>query len=573
MKKLFVIILLSAVFSKPLKAQEYFTIKQYNVEVKINKNSSIDIAEKINVQFSEPRHGIIRKIQYKYKIQPIPEGAEKAKRDLQSNGYNRIVIDDIKVPGWKYEVSNSGDYKSIKIGSANEYVRNDQQFVITYHIENAINFFKDHSEFYFNLIGNEWNTSIEAVNFTIELPSALIDTSNYFVATGAYGSRQNNTSTKWISNAVFSGHITRPLNANEGVTVGISFPQAFLDKPDYSLRGIFWLLLPILAFGGMFYIWKHWGKDDDVVIQTEYYPPENISPGISGYIIDGKLDRRDLTALVPYWGAGGYLEIKELDKKHLLGLVKTKEYEFVKLKDLPSTALAFEKTFFNGIFKSGNEVQLSDLKNKLYTSMNVAKSELQSEIDRGDYYVKYSRGMVSFFSLIGFGLLVLGIVKLVSYWFENKWMGIAMAASGISVLIFGLLMSKKTPKGTALYQKLFGFKEFIKSVEKDRLQEFLKQDENYFDKVLPYAIVFDVADKWKDKLKGLDVPPPSWYHGSYAGSNFNTLLFMNSLDNSMRAMTSTFYSAPSSSGSSGGSFSGGGGFSGGGFGGGGGSSW
>ena len=48
------------------------------------------------------------------------------------------------------------------------------------------------------------------------------------------------------------------------------------------------------------------------------------------------------------------------------------------------------------------------------------------------------------------------------------------------------------------------------------------------------------------------------------------LMFMNSLDRSMNAMTDTFYSSPRSSGSSGGSFSGGGGFSGGGFGGGGG---
>ena len=124
-----------------------------------------------------------------------------------------------------------------------------------------------------------------------------------------------------------------------------------------------------------------------------------------------------------------------------------------------------------------------------------------------------------------------------------------------------------------LYQKLLGFREFIKSVEKDRLQEFLKQDENYFDKVLPYAIVFDMADKWKDKLKGLDVPPPTWYSGNYGGNNFNTVMFMNSLDHSMNAMTNSFYSSPNSSGSSGGSFSGGGGFSGGGFGGGGGSSW
>jgi uncharacterized membrane protein len=138
------------------------------------------------------------------------------------------------------------------------------------------------------------------------------------------------------------------------------------------------------------------------------------------------------------------------------------------------------------------------------------------------------------------------------------------------VIFFGFIMGKRTKKGTLLYQQLAGFKEFIKSVEKDRLKEFLKQDEHYFDKVLPYAIVFDVADSWKDKLKGLDVPPPTWYSGNY--TTFNTYTFMNSLDHSMNTMSNTFYSSPSSSGSSGGSF-GGGGSSGGGSGGGGGSSW
>ena len=74
----------------------------------------------------------------------------------------------------------------------------------------------------------------------------------------------------------------------------------------------------------------------------------------------------------------------------------------------------------------------------------------------------------------------------------------------------------------------------------------------------------------KDKLQGLDVPPPNWYVGNYHG--FNTYMFLNSLDHSMNEMSKSFYSQPGSSGSSGGSF-GGGGFSGGGFGGGGGGSW
>lgn len=573
MKKIFFIFCFSILFFNT-KAQEAFIIKHYSINVKVNKDASIDISEIIQAHFNEERHGIIRKIPFKYKIQPLPSGTEKADQPLMSGGYTRTIVENIKVPGWEYNVSTSGDYKEVKIGSSKKYVDGDQQYIITYRVLNAINFFKDnHSELYFNLIGDQWNTTIGTADFTVELYDQLPGIPHYFVATGAYGFKQNNSESKWDGNKIFSGHTTQPLQANEGLTIGIEFPGNFLAKPDYRFHNIGWLLIPFIILGGMFYIWKRWGKDEEVTIQTEFYPPENISPGVSGYIIDGRMNRRDLTALIPYWGAGGFLKINELEKTFLLGLIKDKDYEFVKLKELPADALQFEKTLFAGIFKTGDTVKLSDLKNVLYTTMNTAKSQLESEIDRDAYYVKYSRGMGCVFPFFGIVLLFIAAFIALPDWEANKWPGISLFASGIILIVFGVFMSKKTQKGTLLYQKLLGFKEFIKSVEKDRLQEFLKQDQNYFDKVLPYAIVFDMADKWKDKLKGLDVPPPGWYSGNYAGGNFNTVMFMNSLDNSMRTMTNSFYSSPHSSGSSGGSFSGGGGFSGGGFGGGGGSSW
>jgi uncharacterized membrane protein len=572
MKKVIVFFLL-VLFFKNIKAQEFFTIKHYSIDVKINKDASIDFAETIDVHFSEPRHGIIRSIQYQYPLQSLPAGIEKAERQLEANGYEHTIIENIQVPGHKFTTKKSSDYENIQIGSSDKLVDGDQQYLIKYRVLNAINFFKDHSEFYYNLIGNQWATSIDSADFQLQLPAALSDTPYYFVASGPYGSKENNTVTKWTGNKIFSGRLIKPLSAYGGLTVGIAFPKDFLIKPGYTFRGIYWLLLPVFIFIAMYFIWKKWGKDEEVTLQTEYYPPENISPSVSGYIIDGKLDQRDLTALVPYWGAGGYLKVNEIEKSSLLGIIKSKDYEFIKVKELFETALQFEKTLFAGIFKSGDKVKLSDLKNVLYSTMNTAKSQLENEINQEDYYVKYSRGLGCFFPFVGILSTAIGLLALVDDWREKLWLGCALIGSGIILILFGIFMSKKTKKGTLLYQKLLGFKEFIKSVEKDRLQEFLKQDENYFDKVLPYAIVFDMADKWKDKLKGLEIPPPQWYSGNYAGAHFNTLMFMNSLDHSMNEMTNSFYSSPHSSGSSGGSFSGGGGFSGGGFGGGGGSSW
>lgn len=572
MKKILVSLLVSFAIFHCAYAQEAFTIDHYHVAVTVNKDASLDVTETINLTFTESRHGIIRKIPYKYALVPLPAGTEKADRQLESNGFAQIIIEDIDVQGYDYSARNSGNYKEIKIGSKDKYVEGQQQYVIHYKLLNAINFFKDHSELYLNIIGDQWNTRIDSATFSIELYDALPNTPSFFVATGSTGSQENNTVSNWTSNKLFTGSTTVPLEPNQGLTVGVVFPDQFLIKQNYMLRGLPWLLLPLIVFAFMLWIWRKWGKDESLPITTQYYPPNNISPSVAGYIIDDGLNKRDLTALIPYWGAGGYLQVKETEKKVLLGLIKYSEYEFIKLKDLPATVLSFERTLFNGIFATGNKVELESLKNVLYTTMNEAKKELEAEVDKSAYYVKYSRGLVYVFLILGLAMLGYGIFQLIINWGNPYWLPLAIATSGITIIVFGIFMTKKTPKGNDLYQQLAGFKEFIQKVDKDRLALFLKEDEHYFDKVLPFAIVFNVADNWKDKLEGLDVPPPTWYIGNYHG--FNTHLFLNSLNDSMNKMSENFYSSPSSSGSSGGSFSsGGGGFSGGGFGGGGGSSW
>jgi hypothetical protein len=155
-KKLFAFLLPAFLLTECANAQEYFTIRQYDVRVKVNQDASLDIDETINVHFTEPRHGIIRSIPFKYQLDALPEGTEKANRQLESGGYAHTIIKDITVDGWDNGVSTEGDYKEIKIGSADRLVDGDQQYVIHYRLLNAINFFKDHSELYFNVIGDQW---------------------------------------------------------------------------------------------------------------------------------------------------------------------------------------------------------------------------------------------------------------------------------------------------------------------------------------------------------------------------------------------------------------------------------
>jgi uncharacterized membrane protein len=574
-KKLFSVYLLLFSFSSFVCAQEHFIIRHYDVNVLVNKDASLEIDEIIDVDFTTQRHGIFRMIPFRYPLEVLPQGAERAHRQMESRGYAKTIITDIRVDGWESKVSTDGDYKVIRIGSADKYVQGNVTYRIHYKILNTINFFSDHSELYLNLTGNQWPVPIEKVNFTIKLHEALPDTPDHFVASGAYGSRANNTQTAWSSNQTFAGSTTEILNKEEGVTVGMRFPKDFLKEPNFMLYRIEWLGLPLLIFMLMYLIWRRYGKDHSQTVQTEFYPPKDMSPSVAGYLIDDRLNKRDLTALVPYWGGGGYLQVIEHERNTFLGLGEDKEFEFVKLKDLPASALSFERTLFNGIFNGRDKVKLSTLKNSFYQTMQAAKSELQSEVDRESFYERGSRGLGIFFVVLGVASGIFGVFQLVTNWSIPFWRDIAFLLSGLIAIGFGAVMAKKTMKGSEAFHKLAGFKEFIKTVEQDKLKEFLKQDQSYFDKVLPFAIVFDVADNWKDKLKGLDIPPPTWYVGHYTG--FNTYMFLNSLDHSMNQMSQSFYSTPSSSGTSGGSWGGGGfsggGFSGGGFGGGGGGSW
>ena len=128
-----------------------------------------------------------------------------------------------------------------------------------------------------------------------------------------------------------------------------------------------------------------------------------------------------------------------------------------------------------------------------------------------------------------------------------------------------------TPYRIEMMGRLLGFKEFIETAEKSRLEHLQHDDPNYYYTILPYAMVFGLSDKWAKLFKDINVEKPDWYDAAtpltgYALTNHLTHSLYSSVNDSIKTI-----SHDSSSHGSGGS--GGGGFSGGGGGGGGGGSW
>lgn len=146
---------------------------------------------------------------------------------------------------------------------------------------------------------------------------------------------------------------------------------------------------------------------------------------------------------------------------------------------------------------------------------------------------------------------------------------LAVYAVGLACVFVMVMMFRAMPKRTAygneLLGKIKGFRTFLETAEKPKLEELVTQDPAYFYSILPYTYVLGVSDKWIEKFEVIALQAPDWYDGRSA---FTVAAFGNFMDSTMTSATTAMSSSPSSS--SGGS---GGGSAGGGSGGGGGSSW
>jgi uncharacterized membrane protein len=132
---------------------------------------------------------------------------------------------------------------------------------------------------------------------------------------------------------------------------------------------------------------------------------------------------------------------------------------------------------------------------------------------------------------------------------------------------------QRNPAGRAVTDQLIGFRTYLATAEADQLR--FEEGEDIFSRYLPWAIAFDLADRWQRVCAQLvaagRIPSdPYWYSGpSYYSSGF-------AAGSISQTVAHTFDPppAPAGSGGGGGSSSGfSGGSSGGGGGGGGGGSW
>ena len=589
-----------------------YVINSYDINVKVNENNTFDITETITANFYTRKHGIIRTIPLKNTIERL-DG---------STSTNRVKITNLQVNN-EYSKSNSNGNLSIKIGDQDTYVTGLQKYVIKYTYDIGADPVKDADEFYYNLVGTEWDTSISNISFSITMPKEF-DASSLGFSSGRYGYTDTDSVFYSVDGNIISGIYTDTLPAENGLTVRLTLPDNYFvgardNKTDYYIIIGICLFIVFIAF----VLWLLFGRDKPVIETVEFYPPESYNSAELAFLYKGETDDKAVVSLLIYLASKGYLKIEETENKALFA--STKDFTIYKLKEYDGTN-EIEKLFFNGLFRTRTAVTSSDLTNRFYITVNRIKKLLNKKENKTKIFDKkslslkkliipmiliifvlitaksfYDAGMLSelpvalIFPGIGFSLMISILTSsspistkiFIVIWgllfggiptfliilpviFSNPISAITYFIGILCIIVlyvFRKIILKRTPFGSEILGKIRGFKRFLETAEKEQLEAMVEKEPEYFYNILPYTYALGVSDKWVEQFENITVEPPSWYYSSTAFSVHSFGTFMNS---TMTSVNTSMTSRPSSSGSG---SSSGGGFSGGGSGGGGGSSW
>ena len=549
---LFLFCLIVVFLVPPVMAVEKIT--SFESEIIVQKDATVLVTETIIYDFgNEGRHGIFREIPIIYKN----KDGKKFKIDFQL-----ISIKNEEGISYQYKQAKKGENISLKIGDPDKYVTGEKIYVISYKLSGVITYFSDHDEFYWNVTGNNWPVPIDFTQAVVTLSQEVSGNIKAICYTGRSGSQKQNCqfNLELPNKIVFV--TTKSLSSFEGLTTVASFPKnivAYVELKEAGLSFSVKILLTIIATGyylvapfSILYFWLKYGRDPKVgkPVTAWFNPPKDkknkkLSVAEVGTLVDEYANEKDLSATIIDLAIRGYLKIKQKGKEFTL--IKTKD--FVKDGSLKS----HEKTMLKFFFKDKDETSSKILKKNFYkTSKKVMDGLYKTLVEKGFFPENPEKIRNKFYliSILGFFTLNFPL--------------------GVLALLFGRVMPRKTLFGAQAKVKALGLKNFLSSQE--RTLEFQEKNWHFFEKLLPFAIVFNVANLWAKRFRGISAQPPDWYEGEYKGG-FTPIIFTRSLLSS----TSKFQSmaAPPSSSRSSSGFSSGfsGGSSGGGFGGGGGGSW
>ncbi len=509
-------------------------------------------------------------------------------------------------------LAESNDNVVIRIGSADTTIAGRWRYTIDYTVHHGVETVDVAQvgaveELAWNVVGTGWTMPIHRFTLQATFPTPPMNVQCY---AGMYGSVSPCPMQQDGRQLTIAAQNLAP---GEAITVYADFPVGSVSDARADLRQRWTLagafrptpftlagsaLLTIMVTGALALLLARQARDRRLVLNAylptaaephteglagffekadgpvQFRPPDGMTPGLCGVLVDESADALDVSATVVDLAVRGYLRIEQIDES------RRPDFGLRFLAEADETLNGYEAKLLEHLraASDGEYVVLSQLRTTFATQLNEVRSLMYQETMQRRWFPRRPDTVRGTWVGLGLLALLIGAAPSVALIALSSFglFALPLLMPGLLILATAKRMPSRTAEGRRQLELCVGYQRFLDVAD----AEELKFAERQYDYVagLPYAMIFGITDRWARVLsvlqeRGMDLSP-TWYVPLVGYGAFRYDLFGNSMSD-FASTASMALSAPKPT-STGGGFSGGGfsgGFSGGGGGGGGGGGW
>ncbi len=524
-------------FISPSFAQNFY-IENYDVSLDVKNNRKIEVTENIDVNYTNSKEAIYRKIPLKYIIE---------KNNKKYGIFAKINNIKTSEPSKKLVLDN---FLYVKFNSAKKEMTGRKNYKIKYTYKIPYDKKAQEDELIYDIFGN-WDCVIRKINFKIKMPKQFSKDNLYFVANNPYGFNH------YVENNTIIGYGTLALIPKQAIELHLKLGKNYFSKTkDENLKAV--ILTLIFTVIGALALFKSLNQRK-INSKISFNPPYNLNSAQVGYIYRNRVSGQDIASLVSYLASKGYLKI----------IADGKDFKFVKLKDYQGNVES-ERIFFNTLFENnvdtvtGEIIEKSSYKKAYNNIIKLLKSEakkfscnkFENKFKLIALFICFALYVQLFYSFSDYmtgrlliniavalpAFIIMGIVNFLYakqkikkdtvillycvfafYIFEipdeqianNNFL--AIITEIICIVIARICFAKipfQNQETNVILNQILGFKKYIKDSDLVKTNQLIQEDSAYIDKILPYLYALDLLDVWFKKTQKLDInTTPKWFAG------------------------------------------------------------